>query len=68
MDGRILGQSGLQLVQWVMTRSALAGVALLRQMTGTAFAAVLRRVSSAQSLRQFENSRWNDWFTLTSYR
>jgi hypothetical protein len=39
MDRRILGQSGLQLVQWIMTRHLLAGVAFFGLMTGTAFAA-----------------------------
>jgi len=39
MDRRILGQSGLQLVQRIVTIRILAGVALFGLMTGTAFAA-----------------------------
>jgi hypothetical protein len=39
MDRRILGKSGLQLVQRVVTRRILAGVALFGLMTGAAFAA-----------------------------
>ncbi len=39
MDRRVLGQSRLQLVQRVMTRHLLAGVAFFGLMTGTAFAA-----------------------------
>jgi hypothetical protein len=39
MDRRILGQSGLQLVQRIVTIRILAGVALFGLMTNTAFAA-----------------------------
>ena len=39
MDRRILGKSRLQLVQRVMIRPILAGVALFGLMSGTAFAA-----------------------------
>lgn len=40
MDRWILGKSGLQLVQRVMTRNVLASIALFGLMTGTAFGAV----------------------------
>jgi hypothetical protein len=39
MDTRILGESGLQLVQWSMIRCVLVGLAMFGLMTGTAFAA-----------------------------
>ena len=39
MDRRVLGKSGLQLVQWVMTRYLLAGIALFGLTTGAAVAA-----------------------------